>query len=329
MESRTSSRRILVTGATGFTGGALARALSSRGNAVRTLARNPWPAAERSGIEVIQGDIADPASVDRAMEGMDTVYHLAAAYRENVPYAQLEAVNVGGTRNVLDAARRHKVKRVVHCSTAGVHGHIENPPADENAPFQPGDDYQKTKLEGELLARRYADEGDPITIFRPIGIYGPGDRRFLKLFRGIKNGTFIMFGDGAPWYHLTYIDDLVRGIIACGENPEAIGKTYLIAGPPAVTLNELVGKIAEVVGAKPPRIRLPFSLLYGAAALCEAVCAPLGIQAPLYRRRADWFRKHRSFTAAKIERELGVVPQVGLDEGLRKTAAWYSANDLI
>ncbi len=322
--------RVLVTGATGFTGGALARALKARGHHVRILARNPETSGfDGQSYEIFKGDITSAADVDLAVKGVDVVYHLAAAYRENLPLTALKAMNVEGTRNVLESAKRHGTGRVVHCSTVGVHGHIDHPPADENAPLKPGDDYQATKLDGEMLAKKYSDEGLPVVIFRPVGIYGPGDMRFLKLFRGLKKGRFIMFGDGAPLYHLTFIDDLVRGIIACGEHPNAEGKTYIIAGTPAVTLNELTARISSVVGAKPPNIRLPFWLLYGASIACEGLCAPLGLKAPLYRRRADWFRKHRSFTSKKIEKDLGVVPQVGLEEGLQKTAAWYSAKGLI
>lgn len=327
----TRKQTILVTGATGFTGGALAQALLARGHAVRALVRptHPLNGLGKAGVLSFTGDLTDAASVDRAVEGTDVVYHIAAAYRESLPYAALEAANVQGTRNVLEAARRYGVKRVVHCSTVGVHGHIDNPPADENEPFRPGDAYQQTKLDGELLAKKYFDAGLPGVIFRPVGLYGPGDRRFLKLFRSVKNGTFIMFGDGKPLYQLTYIDDVVRMVLACGEHDKSVGQTYIVCGTPAVTLNELVARIAKAVGKPAPRLRLPFGLLYAASVACEKVCAPLGIKPPLYPRRADWFRKHRSFSNAKIQRELGVAPQVDLDEGLGKTAAWYAANHLL
>lgn len=322
---------ILVTGAAGFTGGAIAHKLLEQGHNVRAFVRptHQLNGLGKAGAQAVTGDLTDAASVDRAVEGVDAVYHIAAAYRDSLPYEALHAANVVGTKNILESAKRYKVKRVVHCSTAGVHGHIDNPPADENAPLKPGDDYQRTKLEGELLVRRYIDEGLPGVIFRPVGLYGPGDRRFLKLFRSIRNGTFIMFGDGAPLYHLTYIDDVVRMVLACGTHEKALGQTYLVCGTPAVTLNELVSKIALALDVPKPRWRLPFGLLYAASVACEAFCAPLGLKAPLYPRRADWFRKHRSFTGAKLVRELGVKPQVDLDSGLRRTAAWYADNNLL
>jgi dihydroflavonol-4-reductase len=331
MNSTVTPKTILVTGATGFTGSALAKKLIEQGHRVRALVRSESQAesVRKEGMDPIVGNLTDADSVNKAVEGSDLVYHIAAAYRESLPLAELEAVNVTGTRHVAEACRRHSVKRLVHCSTVGVHGDIQNPPADENAPFDPGDNYQKTKLKGELLIRKFMGEGLPAVIFRPVGLYGPGDLRFLKLFKGIKKGTFVMFGDGSPLYQLTYIDDVVAMVIACGDHPAAEGRTYIVCGTPAVTLNELVSKIAAVTGSRPPRIRLPFWLLYSAAVLCEKICAPLGINPPLYPRRADWFRKHRSFTGEKLQRELGVIPKVGLDEGLRRTAEWYASSHLL
>ena len=116
---------------------------------------------------------------------------------------------------MIEAAARAGVSRVVHCSTVGVHGDVEHPPADEDAPLKPGDVYQETKLEGERLAREAADRcGIEVTIARPTGIYGPGDRRLLKLFRGVARRRFPILGSGKIYYHLTYIDDLVRRVPA-------------------------------------------------------------------------------------------------------------------
>src|SRR5690606_28797051 len=142
----------------------------------------------------------------------------------------------------------------LHCSTVGVHGHVlrAHIPANEHAPFNPGDAYQRSKLKGELLVQSAINEGMPATIFRPGGLYGPGDKRFLKLFRSINNGAFRMFGSGEALYHLTYIDDLIQGIIRCGTRERAIGQTYILAGPRYTTLNELVKHIASALRVAPP-----------------------------------------------------------------------------
>jgi len=224
--------KVLVTGVSGFTGSHLANALVQRGYEVYGLVR---PTSNVSTISpkvtLIQGDLTSQAAVDQAVQGMDIVYHIAATYRDSgISEQTYYDINVTGTRHVIEACVAHNVNRMVHCSTIGLHGHIENPPATEQAPFNPGDAYQRTKLEAEKLVTQSIQDGLPATIFRPAGIFGPGDKRFLKLFRTIKNRTFIMFGSGEVLCHLIYIDDLVQGIIFCGEKPEALGKTYIIAG---------------------------------------------------------------------------------------------------
>jgi nucleoside-diphosphate-sugar epimerase len=323
--------KALVTGASGFTGFHLANALVQRGYEVYGFVRPTSNVSNLSPqVTLIQGDLTSQASIYRAVQDMDIVYHIAATYRDSGASQQTYYdVNVMGTRHVIEACLAHKVNRMVHCSTMGVHGHIENPPATEQSPFNPGDDYQRTKLEAENLVAQSIQDGLRATICRPTGIFGPGDQRFLKLFRTIKNGTFIMFGSGEVLYHLIYIDDLVQGFILCGEKPEALGETYIIAGQKAITLNELTNRIAKVLGVKKPQWRIPFWLLWHASVLCEHTCKPLGLRPPLFRRRADFFRKSRSFDASKIQNDLGFQTKIDLEKGLRRTANWYKENNLI
>ena len=135
-------------------------------------------------IEMCEGQLLNAKDVQCAMMGVGVVYHIAAAYREaKHPDSYYFTVNVGGTRHVLEAARKGGIERVVHCSTAGVHGDVKAVPADETAQLNPGDAYQRSKLEGEHIALEAFHSGLPGVIFRPVGIYGPGDVRFLKLFK--------------------------------------------------------------------------------------------------------------------------------------------------
>ena len=326
-------KRVLVTGGTGFTGSHLCLRLAGMGYGVRSLARSPEKTAELEGggVEVVPGDLKDKRSLIEAADGCDVVYHIAAAFRqEGIPDREFYAVNVSGTENMLEAATECGVVRFVHCSTVGVHGHVAHPPADENAPFNPGDVYQESKLTGERLALKYfRTRGLPGVVFRPVGIYGPGDTRFLKLFRHIKSGRFRMIGSGKALYHLTYIDDLVEGIILCGTRDEAPGNIYILGGEDYMTLNELVSLIAGIIGAKVSRVRIPLWPVYSAAFLCEKLCRPLGVEPPIYRRRVDFFSKDRAFDISKAKRELGYAPKVSPREGLRKTAEWYLKNDLL
>jgi dihydroflavonol-4-reductase len=323
--------RVLVTGATGFTGGHLARGLTAAGHQVRALVRDgPADVLENlraAGIELTVGDLRDAAHLATAVEGVEVVYHLAAIYRQAGLSAEAyRAVNATAVGELIGQSARAGVRRVVHCSTVGVHGDIEHPPANEDAPIRPGDVYQRTKVEGEQRAREVgARTGIEVTIARPSGIYGPGDRRLLKLFRHAVR-RYPTLGSGKIYYHLTYIDDLVGGFRLCGEHPAAANRTYILAGGQVTTLNEVMALIASVAGVRPPAGHVPVWPFWLAGALCEAVCAPLGIEPPLYRRRVDFFTKSRAFDITRARTEIGYAPTVGLRDGISRTLIWYRAH---
>ena len=292
----------------------------ARWSATRTWRRRHCPASSWR-----PATSPTPARCARAVAGVDVVYNIAALYRAaGLDDSLYRAVNATAVGTLIEAAGAAGVKRVVHCSTVGVHGDIEHPPADEDAPLRPGDVYQETKLEGESVARRAAtDAGVQLVIVRPTGIYGPGDRRLLKLFRGVARRRFVVLGRGDIWYHLTYIDDLVDGFRLCGTHPAAAGHTYILSGPEVTTLNELVAITAEVAGVKPLPLRLPVWPFWMAGAACEVLCRPFGIEPPIYRRRVDFFTKSRAFDSSRATTEIGYAPRVGLRDGIGRTLAWY------
>ncbi len=320
-------KRNLVTGATGFTGKHVCRGLMEKGEHVRALVRDVSRAddLQAMGVETVQGDLRDLDSLRRACEGMSVVYHIGALFRpENVTKRDFWETNALGTRKLLDSAIAAGVNRFVHCSTVGVHGDIASPPATEASPFAPGDHYQHSKFAGEMIVRDAISSKQICgVIFRPAGIYGPGDRRFLKLVRAVASRKFVMFGKGDVLYQMIYIDDLVDGILLCGGAEEAIGNTYILTGHAAVTLNQLVDVISRTVGVKPPRFHLPVAPLYVVAIGCEWVCKPLRLNPPLYRRRVDFFRKTRSFDISKARSSLNFSPRVDLETGMERTVTWY------
>ena len=324
--------KTLVTGATGFTGKALCTRLVKEGNQVVAFVRptSRIDALAALGVECRRVEIKNPVDVKDNFSGIKQVYHLAAAYRtEHVNNNEFTLVNVEATGNLLEAAKAANVDRFVHCSTVGVQGEISDPPADENYRFKPGDHYQESKLEGELLARKYFSAGMPGVIVRPVGIYGPGDTRFLKLFRPINRGYFVMIGSGNVLYHMTYIDDLVEGFVLAGGKPEALGEVFTFAGDQYTTILKLVNMIADVLGKPHRRPRLPFFPVYISAVLCDKICRPLGISPPLYPRRVEFFQLDRAFSIDKARTFLGYEPRVNLREGLARTADWYEKQGLL
>lgn len=328
-----AGERVFVTGASGFLGGHICRRLIKDGYSVRALIRNPnqdlGPRA--GGIETVLGDLRDRNSLERAVEGIDKVFHIAALYRkENISRREMFETHVQGTRNLLDVSIKAGVRRFIHCSTIGVHGDIKGPPANEESPYAPGDHYQESKTEGERIVLEYMAEGRlPIVVFRPGGIYGPGDLRFLKLFKAIKTRRFAMIGSGEVRYQVIYIDDLIDGILLCARTERAIGNVYILTGNEPATLNQLVRTIAQVLGVRPTRLRVPFAPVYLAGFICEVICKPFGIDPPLYRRRVKFFSNTRWFDISKAKAQLGFEPKTDLRTGLDRTAKWYYEQGLL
>jgi nucleoside-diphosphate-sugar epimerase len=321
--------RILVTGGTGFVGSHLVRRLLSRGHRVTTLDRSAglFDAELRSlGAVMLAGSVTDPDDVDRAVAGQEVVYHLASPFGDILePDAAYWAIEVDGTRNVLEASKRLGVRRVVHCSTQGVHGIITEPLGDEDSPIAPRDYYCYSKAEGEKVVRDHLAQGMDIVIVRPTSVYGPGDTRgWLKLYRMVAKGWFLMIGDGSTFNHPVYVDNLVDLFELVAVAPQAKGRTYLAGDEEPVTLSKLVSSVAAAEGGQVRIVRFPW---YGAAMMVasavEAVCRRFGLKPPVFRRRLSWFKTNRAFRIDRARTELGYTPRVGLQEGLLRTAQWY------
>lgn len=327
--------RVLITGGTGFIGSRLALACQERGDSVRVLGQeNTRAEAENReeldgrGVEVVMGSVTDPETVHGAVEGIDVVFHLAAAQHEmNVPDRHFHAVNVRGTGNVVRASAAAGVRRFVHGSTIGVYGRLEGT-ISEDSPPEPDNIYGKTKLEAESVVLGASGEL-PVVVVRIPEVYGPGDRRLLKLFRSLERGLFFLIGSGRNAHHPAYVDDLVEGLRAATVSEAALGQVLLLPGRDVVTTREMVEAVARAVGKRPPRLRAPLFPFVLAASVMEGTLRPLGIQPPLHRRRLDFFRKSFRLSPQKAERLLGFEPAVPFAEGARRTARWYRERGLL
>ncbi len=282
-------------------------------------------------MELSVGDLMDRDSLRSAVSGVDIVYHIAASFRtEHLTRDDMWRTNVQGTQDLLEVSHEAGVQRFVHCSSVGVHGAINDPPGTEESPFDPGDRYQETKAEAEKMASDFGEQhGLPVVIFRPAGIYGPDDLRFLKLFKSVNSGVFRMIGSGKVLYQMIFVEDLVDGVLLCGMSNKAVGEVFILTGDRPHSLNSITQTIAETLGVEISSLRIPSTPVYVAGALCELVCRPLGINPPLYRRRVDFFRKTRAFSIEKAQEVLGFSPKVDLEEGLRRTATWYEEQGLL
>lgn len=326
----------LVTGGTGFIGSRLALRLLGHGHDVATLgfegsddeAKNAAMLRSR-GARVEIGSITDSQLTRALVENTEVVYHLAAAHHEvNVPEQHFYDVNVEGTRNVVQASISAGVRCLVHASTIGVYGPPSNGAVDENGALEPNSPYGKTKLEGERLVLSHRDQL-PVVALRISETYGPGDRRLLKLFRAIKNGTFLVIGDGDNLHQPVFIHDLLDAFESASERSMAAGRSCVIAGPESLTTSQMVETIATQLGAKVPGIRVPLWPVKALAAAAEKTLIPLGIRPPIHTRRLDFFIKSFTFRMEAAREALGYSPATDFASGVALTAKWYSEMGLL
>ncbi len=320
--------RALVTGANGFVGAHVVRALRERGDEARAMVRGAADLRALDGIdcEIVTGDLRDHASVARAVAGCDVVYHVAADYRLWVrDAAPMYAANVGGTRNVIAAAVRAGVRRIVHTSTVGALGIGADGIGREDTPVALADmigPYKRSKFLAERIALEAARAGAPIVIVNPSTPIGPLD------FKPTPTGRIIVdfLNRRMPAYvetglNLVGVEDVARGHLLAAERGR-IGEKYILGGE-NLTLEEMLARLARIARLPAPRIRVPWALAYGFALGAEAVARAITHRAP----RASvvevrMARKKMFFDWSKARDELDYAP-APIDAALARAVKFF------
>lgn len=317
-------KKIIITGATGFVGGSLARALASRGWRVVGLRRAGSKDPHNLEMEWVVGDVLNMASLDGLFVDADAVIHAAGMLGQaGVPESAYWRLHVDGTRNVLEAVHKQApAARVLYVSSPGVLGPIDGEAADETTPMRPSNPYERSKAAAETVVRCHAGRGADVVIARPEFIYGPGDSHVLGLFLAVQRGMFFYVGNGRATCHPTYIDDAVEGMIRCLEAGRS-GEIYHITGLEPVTFEALGETIATALDGRVPWLYLPRWLAYGGAMMLEVLGKLTGMTAPLSRTGVAFFSENRRFDWQKARREIGYEPRFDLSEGVQKTVNWY------
>jgi len=316
--------RALVTGAGGFLGAALVRALAARGDAVRALVRAPAPALDLPGVEVVQGDVTDPAALRGAVAGCDLVFHLAGVRRATDP-AEFLRVNAGSTRLLLDAclAAAPGLARFVLAGSMAAAGPSRTPRR-EDEPLAPIEPYGASKAEAESIAFSYADRL-PVAVARPPRIMGPGDRENLLFFRIARAGLALSFGDRPlSWID---VDDCARGFLLLGGRPEARGEAFFLASPEPTSAEGLMREAARALGVRARRVRVPAALLRAAAAAADLATRITGRRLPLNRKlAAQVLAPGWVCDPSKARARLGFEAATTLAASIDRAARWYRAH---
>lgn len=316
----------LVTGANGFLGSWLVRALLARGHGAACLVR---PGSDVSGLigsnyERVEGDVTDASSLARAVRGRDVVFHLAglrrAATRED-----FMRVNAEGTRRVCEALVATGARpRLVLASSLGASGpSTPERPRIEEDPLRPAEWYGESKAEAERIAFSYADRL-PVTVARPPRIVGPGDRENLVLFKLVSRGLRLELGGGPRPLTLVDVEDVVDLLLLLAERDEALGEAFFIGHPQPLTLEALQGLVAEELGVHSRTVRVAPAVLMGLATVADGVTRVTGRRLPLNRKFARQLLVPAwTCSSAKAERVLGFRATRDVAGSIRRSAQWY------
>lgn len=318
---------VVVTGATGFVGGALVRGLAASWPRapVRALVRSRGPLALPPTVESFPGDLADESALAAALRGARAVVHAAAVSSER-DRAEIFRVNVEGTRRLIDAARRAGVERLVAISSAAVYGSSgDGAPLDEDAPRNARGAYGTSKLAAEREAVRFGERaGARLTILRPSGLYGRGRALYAELMSSLRRRPWRLALPGDQLVQPCHVDDLVSAILCSLADAEPGTRVFNVAGPEALPLEELYDRIARLAGIRSRRFRLPRALAIPAVALYRLRGGLEPATVASMRARARGETVGIRLDTRRIERRYGVV-WTPLESGLREMVEAFVA----
>jgi len=323
---------VLVTGASGFIGSHLVRRSMQEGCRVRALIRQgnvpEWMRQQE--VEVVEGDIRDAAAVGRAVAGCDLVFHAAALTSDWGDPQEFADINIGGTRNVAEAALRNRVERLVYVSSYEVFDHANLERLDESMPFfVRGQLYPDTKIRATETVREYAAKGLPAVVVYPVWVYGPNDRTLFPLLADSLRKQQMFYWARHARMSMVYIDNLIDMLMLAATHPAASGEAFLVCDGYNLTFEGFCERLAEGIGAQPPGLYLPCSVAYLLASAMEGyACISGSRQRPMLTRQAVTVLSSRALVdTSKARNLLGWKPKVSLDEGFRRTLDWLTAID--
>jgi predicted dehydrogenase/nucleoside-diphosphate-sugar epimerase len=318
--------RILVTGATGFLGRALVARLLKSGESIRILARRAVPALEGNPrVHVVRGDLGDPEAVERAIQGVELVYHVGAGMRGGTE--AFESATVWGTKNVVAACLRHGIKRLVYVSSLSVLDHAGHPrdvPVTESSPVEAHPElrgsYSQTKLIAEnVVLDAIRNRNLPAVILRPGQIFGPGSEKTAPSGVIALGGRWIVMGSGSSRLNLVYIEDVVDALVLAATGQNVCGQIFHLVDADTLTQREYIKAVGRR-GSSGPRVSyVPKTVLYLAALGVEILGRLLRRQVPLSRYKIQSLAPLAPFDGSAARDQLGWVPRVGTREGLHRT----------